>query len=363
MRRTAPVFERLEQRTALAVTVGLEAGWLDVVGDAAANTVEVTRLPEQQLIRVSVVSPQRRGPAETRIDEFPAADVRTIRFAGGAGNDTFRNLTDLPCLADGGPGNDVLQGGGAPDVLRGGVGRDTLRGGPGNDGLYGGDGVDGMWGDEGSDRLLQRRGEREARSLAAADAVVTFAVGGRAWTQSQIELVDTALALLHDRAGTADVLERADGRPVTLTRGRSDRFDPDTLAVNFENGRITLYDSAFSDPDLLRLTVIHEMGHNWDDPEENPLQAEWLAASGWTERSPGDDPAFEPSDDGSWWYRGGAPFALDYGRTNPYEDWCTAWEYHFQTRYDLPDTQGLAWIGGVKAGIVERFFDSFTAVG
>jgi hypothetical protein len=81
--------------------------------------------------------------------------VKSIRFQGFAGNDTFTDSTAIPCWANGGPGNDTLTGGSGDDVLIGGAGTNVLNGMGGNDTLVavngtgdlvaGGAGTDTFW--------------------------------------------------------------------------------------------------------------------------------------------------------------------------------------------------------------------------
>lgn len=94
--------------------------------------------------------------------------VAAIRIESGDGADAVRVSPNIPfngaISADGGPGNDDLQGsfGGAPvtlfggegdDKLVGGTADDVLHGGPGNDDLDGHNGNDQVYGDDGDDRL------------------------------------------------------------------------------------------------------------------------------------------------------------------------------------------------------------------
>jgi Ca2+-binding RTX toxin-like protein len=82
---------------------------------------------------------------------FDAATVSRIVFNGRAGNDWFKNETDLPAEAHGHGGDDTLIGGTADDDLRGGNGNDQLYGNAGNDKLYGHAGLDHVFGQAGDD--------------------------------------------------------------------------------------------------------------------------------------------------------------------------------------------------------------------
>jgi len=83
----------------------------------------------------------------------------------------------VPIVADGGPGNDRLEGHAAADrveVLLGGEGDDTLRGGGGADELDGGPGADVLEGNDGADTLRGGPGADSLRGddLAAAPDVI-----------------------------------------------------------------------------------------------------------------------------------------------------------------------------------------------
>lgn len=94
--------------------------------------------------------------------------VAAIRLESGDGDDAVRVSPNIPfggaISADGGPGNDDLQGsfGGAAvtffggdghDKIVGGTSDDVLHGGPGNDDIDGYNGNDQVFGDDGDDRL------------------------------------------------------------------------------------------------------------------------------------------------------------------------------------------------------------------
>jgi hypothetical protein len=72
----------------------------------------------------------------------PAKVVKGIVFNGGAGQDTFKNMTSIPATAYGGDGNAWLYAGSGGDKLVGGSGNDHLFGGAGNDVLIAGTGND-----------------------------------------------------------------------------------------------------------------------------------------------------------------------------------------------------------------------------
>lgn len=85
--------------------------------------------------------------------QFDAASIKSIRFDGGLGNDSFTNNTSINSVANGGAGDDTLTGGQGDDTLNGGAGNDHLSGGAGNDILLGLNGNDVLQGDLGKDIL------------------------------------------------------------------------------------------------------------------------------------------------------------------------------------------------------------------
>lgn len=85
--------------------------------------------------------------------QFDAASIKSIRFDGGLGNDSFTNSTSINSVANGGAGDDNLVGGQGDDTLNGGAGNDHLSGGTGNDILLGAEGNDVLQGGVGKDTL------------------------------------------------------------------------------------------------------------------------------------------------------------------------------------------------------------------
>jgi Ca2+-binding RTX toxin-like protein len=150
------MFEKLENRQLFAVTVSLDSatGVLNIVGDAAANNIEVRQEEADQLQVVDVAG-------SVVLATFIDSGVNAIRFEGGAGDDRFSmrdifesaNLTE-PATMFGGTGNDTLSGAFGDDVIDGGAGNDTIDGGfTGNDTLLGGAGADSLSGRQGDDFL------------------------------------------------------------------------------------------------------------------------------------------------------------------------------------------------------------------
>lgn len=96
---------------------------------------------------------QLRVTRGTRVATFSYGSVSSIEFDGGDGHDHFNNTTSLPCVVDGGLGDDDITGGNGDDRLVGNYGNDTLRGGDGDDVLWGSGGHDLLIGGDGNDRL------------------------------------------------------------------------------------------------------------------------------------------------------------------------------------------------------------------
>src|SRR5262249_56966694 len=111
------------------------------------------------------------------------------------------------------------------------------------------------------------------------DAVLTFKNDGKNWTSEEIEQVDKAFAIVHNETGNTRLLKRKDGVELTFWRdGRSDFAGSNS---NREPGRIRLGDGALKATETFLVgTVIHEIGHNWDN--ENDNWDGFLRLSGWT---------------------------------------------------------------------------------
>jgi RTX calcium-binding nonapeptide repeat (4 copies) len=122
-----------------------------------ANTAVVTRVPGA--FRVADlgapvnagVNCQQSGGAVT----CPSAGVRRIQAFTFDRDDQIRLLMTVapPTIADGGTGNDLVEGSQTADILFGGNGRDTLIGHGGADQVFGGADADLISGDQGADRI------------------------------------------------------------------------------------------------------------------------------------------------------------------------------------------------------------------
>ena len=92
--------------------------------------------------------------------EFAPADVTSYQADGGAGNDvievdstTLALGSDVPCVFDGGDGNDKIVGGSKNDTLSGNAGNDTIVGNAGDDLISGNGGRDKLFGGDGDDHI------------------------------------------------------------------------------------------------------------------------------------------------------------------------------------------------------------------
>jgi Ca2+-binding RTX toxin-like protein len=152
-----PCFEPLEDRRLLAVTASFNpaSGLLTVTGDAANNTINVSRSAAGRiLINGGSVVIQGGTPM--------VATTSLIQVFGRAGNDRITiNESGGPLPAAriaGGNGNDILIGGSGADQLLGQSGSDNLQGRGGSDLLLGGDGPDTLTGGDGSDQNFGQAG-------------------------------------------------------------------------------------------------------------------------------------------------------------------------------------------------------------
>jgi len=91
----------------------------------------------------NVVMQTGSGDDTITVNDLAGTGVRTVTADGGDGNDVLDGAaTGVSLLLIGGVGDDALTGGRGADVLDGGAGNDTLSGGRGLDVLVGGDGND-----------------------------------------------------------------------------------------------------------------------------------------------------------------------------------------------------------------------------
>lgn len=151
-----PRFEYLEQRRVLSAN--------QVFLDGATSTIRIEGSSVNDSATVSITPDNSiRVQLETADGYFQSTFLRqsvaAVIFSGGDGDDRFQNFTDLPSVALGEAGNDVLTGGSGSDWLSGGDGDDALSGGEGSDLISGGDGNDWISGWTGNDSLIGGPGD------------------------------------------------------------------------------------------------------------------------------------------------------------------------------------------------------------
>jgi Ca2+-binding RTX toxin-like protein len=289
------------------------------------------------------------------------------KITGGLGNDRLDGQTGNDTL-DGGSNNDTIYGGDGNDVLRGesdtdalygnagnddlygGDGTDALSGGDGLDGLVGGDGTDALAGDAGADRfldfyqraLLGRDWEDTYTDFAdSVDAKIGFKDGSEevyddvtypaaSWTGDELERADVALRVLHHATGNDELLEQRHNNRLVLIRQSND----DGLYGWNTGSKIYVTDLAAATDADLQSTVIHEIGHHWDDEWRD--WNEWKDLSDWRTADP-DDEDYTEVEDGGWWYLTDSAFVHDYCRDNPFEDFGTTFEFYFMNLGGLYD--------------------------
>jgi hypothetical protein len=157
---------------------------------------------------------------------FPAADVESVEFRGGAAADRFTAAAARrPVWADGGAGNDTLTGGARNDILLGGAGDDSLSGGAGDDRLNGGAGADVLLGGSGADILIAIDGGSADRIDAGGglDAVWVDEVGGAADATTRVTGGGRVFTVAGFANAGADRTLDGDRIPDPLAAGRTYR--------------------------------------------------------------------------------------------------------------------------------------------
>jgi Ca2+-binding RTX toxin-like protein len=269
---------------------------------------------------------------------------------GEGGNDKLRGRS----------GNDVLVGNDGADFLNGGSGLDMLYGGDGSDALMGGagDDLDQLIGGNDADRFLEWSGSPSGSSeyrvdYSSKDAVIyardaemqlvvlasnvgetVFSAG--TWAEAEVEALDEAFRQIQDRTGNTVLLKTNARGALSFFRAGEPITNGAKAATiggwNSGGGRVTFTDHGTRDLETLKMTAVHEIGHNWD--EESPFWDQWKQLSGWESNIPGVHNLLPPagkqkSGDGFWWHNGQADFCREYGEMNPLEDWATMWEAYF----------------------------------
>lgn len=152
-RHWSPGFETLEDRRLLAVTATFSAasGVLNVYGDSADNTIEVSRNAAGAILV--------NGGAVAIVGGAPTvANTSLMNLFGLSGNDTLTLNEANGALPKanlfGGGGQDVLAGGSGADLVFGQSGNDTLLGRGGADMLFGGSNDDTLTGGDADDQVF-----------------------------------------------------------------------------------------------------------------------------------------------------------------------------------------------------------------
>ncbi len=146
----------LPASAATTATFTSSAGLLSVVGDAADNTITVSRNAAGRIL-------VNGGAVSVGGDVPTVANTDQIQISGVGGVDVLsvdETAGALPlALIFGGAGGDTLTGGSGADQLFGQGGDDTLFGLGGRDFLFGGDDVDTLDGGDGDDELSGEAGD------------------------------------------------------------------------------------------------------------------------------------------------------------------------------------------------------------
>jgi Ca2+-binding RTX toxin-like protein len=272
----------------------------------------------------------------------------------------------------GGAGTDTMHGGNGNDSLYGGMDLDVIYGESGNDGLFGGGGMDFLFGGAGADRVLLHSSSWDwAADVASEDAVITFRDGGAtsafdltwsagSFTDAEIELIDQAFAEMHHASGNTKLLKTHAGGRLTFVRQGNPNQNSSIAGWN-SGGTVHLAVGSFSSGnDWLHQVVFHEIGHNWDESHENSTVNQFRQISGWLQLPAGigiwsSGTQYAQAQD-NWWYVSTSEFARDYGRTDPLEDFATAFAAYFMDEMGRPYT-GIPGPAGIpnKMGYMENF--------
>jgi Ca2+-binding RTX toxin-like protein len=212
-------------------------------------------------------------------------------------------------------GRDLVSGDDGADSLSGGTAEDSINGGAGEDALFGGVDADTLAGNADADRFYSYDDDTHA-DPASDDALMGFKDGDVKWTEEEIWQLDKGFAMLQARTNNTRLLKFSLGDTIVFRRFAD--LGADTLALNTGDGNLDFADLAFTEPTLApHVTAIHELGHNWDESDENPTFGDFVEISHW--RRVGSEWTFTP----------GTEFARDYGQTNPVEDFATSLEVYF----------------------------------
>lgn len=293
---------------------------------------------------------------------------------GGAGSDYVVARGGTNHLY-GGDDDDRIIGGEGTDFIYGQAGEDSLFGRAGNDQIFGGAGADRLHGEAGDDLLFggesasgdsltgggddDRVVVQENDNLTdagARDAVLEFIDHTSNWNDTEIMVLVEAINQMYDVVGNNLLLQETLNddslrliKYADLDGAAGLNYLETSTSWYWQNGqqifsysyyreiRILDWDenSTFYNDQFVEV-FIHELAHNWDSETElvsvsSQLQTHWnsfLSLSGWTESDPSSS-QYTQSLDGQWWYLNSAGFAESYGRSNPYEDMATVFEFYF----------------------------------
>lgn len=283
---------------------------------------------------------------------------------GDAGNDEIHGGAGLADVLIGGENDDTLFGEDGVDYLYGGNGNDSLYGGAAVDYLYGEAGSDGLFGGyddavndwmaggPGADRFL-RPGYSTNYDLlndyVAEDAQILFYPGNASWTDNEIVMADNGLGWLHRLLLSTKFLELPDG-------GTQSVFRMTTLGPNIggDNNQLgTIRISNLGVASGLAKNIVHEFAHSW---QGSAFSAGFMALSGWRIHNlllgPVPPGYLQATNMGvkqtfgnfCWIYLANAPFAREYGRTNPNEDFATSLEMVFELAQGTGNNPASNWV-------------------
>jgi hypothetical protein len=230
-----------------------------------------------------------------------------------------------------------------------------LYGEDGADRLFGGwgDAVDQLFGGGDIDRFLQPRyqinltviDEDQIKDYAANEARIYFAWLEKGWTDEEVESIDVGLDWLHHLTGGNRLLRMPD-RVTELQFNRVYGLSDDglgLLATNSGGGMINFADMAFLPGIGTDETVVHEIGHNWDDQFDALFfaglsdwklwnVAEYGIPAGYMQANRfGTLQWYDVDETWAWIYSSNAEFSRsdNYGQTNPREDFATCLETYY----------------------------------
>jgi hypothetical protein len=237
-----------------------------------------------------------------------------------------------------------MSGGRGNDLLSGQLGADEMHGDSGNDALIGGEGANKLYGESGNDRFLiwrDQSGFLAIKDFGQGDDTSVYFVDSSeaAWTTEEIQVIDSGFQWIVDRTGNTRLLRTADNSSYAFKRMRTiDNITHGPSAGqaaagdNNGSGLIRIADPMFNPEPFdiyhreslpVAASVVHELAHSWQgtDPERSKR---WNEYSGWKVENK------------EWKFDAAKAdaFARDYGKTDPGEDWATAWEtyYFIKTR-------------------------------